>query len=290
MRSSTNKLLFVSPSTDPYFNLAAEEYFIRNLNTESAEYLFVYQNEPCAVVGKNQNVYEEIHWDVIKTQLVPIVRRISGGGTVVHDKGNLNFTFIHPCLPSGINNYASSTGLLTEVLNRLGVGCYLDKRNAIMLNNDHKISGSAQFTNQKNILSHCTLLVNSDLTLFSKVLKKNDAEIVSKSSKSVRSTIENLSTLYSNLIHDIDQFRTAITKAMGYSGLYEPNKNVIETIQKLSEEKYRTQAWNINRNATCRILHNRGTITLEEGTVQSCSFDMSLQGKSFKELLELGLI
>jgi lipoate-protein ligase A len=290
MLSSYNKLLFISPFTDPFYNLAAEEYFVRNLNTENTSYLFVYQNAPSIVVGKNQNVYEEIHWDTIKNQLLPIARRVSGGGTVVHDMGNLNFSFIQPCLPAAINNYSGSSGLLAEVLNQLGINCYLNARNAIMLSNERKISGSAQFTNQKNILSHCTLLVNADLELFSKVLKKNSVEILSKSSKSVRSPIENLSEKHSALIRDIVYFRAALTDAMGYSLQFLPDSSILEKIQQLADGKYRTTSWNIDRNATCNILHNRGSITLEEGIIQSCEFDKSLHGRSFKEILEQGFL
>lgn len=290
MLLSNNKLLFISPSTDPYFNLAAEEYFVRNLNTENTCYLFVYQNEPCIVVGKNQNVFEEIHWDTIKNQLLPIARRVSGGGTVVHDMGNLNFSFIQPCLPAAINNYSESSGLLTEVLNQQGINCYLNARNAIMLSNERKISGSAQFTNQKNMLSHCTLLVHADLELFSKVLKKNTVEIISKSSKSVRSPIENLIEQHSALIKDIVQFRSILTEAMGYSSAYLPDLSILEKIHQLAEEKYRTHSWNIDRHATCNILHNSGIISLEEGIIQSCAFDSSLEGKSFREALEQGLV
>lgn len=139
-----NPYYILSPSNDPYFNLAADEYFMRNLSTENTAYLFLYSNTDSVVLGKNQNVFEEVHWDYLQHNEVKICRRISGGGCVVHDMENLNFSFIAAYSDRELNGYEHSTKKLTETLNDLSVACYIDDRKAIRLSiNDKKISGSA---------------------------------------------------------------------------------------------------------------------------------------------------
>lgn len=271
--SEKNKFILVSDSQDPYFNLAAEEYLLRHYNTEKSSLLFVYQNAPCVVLGKHQNVFEEIQWKFIHSKSIPIVRRVSGGGTVYHDLGNINFTFIDTCLPGKINRYDQSTGQLVEALNAMNIPCYLDERNAIRLNNHNKISGSAQFTNQKNILSHCTLLIDSDLNKLNQILQINPFSIESKSSKSVRSTVENIFPGFIAQHQSMQSLRQTLSDRMGYTLPLTLSQEDLAAIQTLQEEKYQTTEWNYHKSATCKIHHQKGLLVVEEGMIQSFSMN-----------------
>ena len=287
MLSNIHKKLIISPSTDPYFNLAAEEFMTRNFDTTMSEYLFVYCNTPSIIIGKNQNVFEEIHWDIIRNKSLPIVRRISGGGSVCHDLGNINFSFIQSCISNKINNYSHTTGLIVKALNELKIPTYLDSRNAIRLeSNHHKISGSAQFTNQKNILSHCTLLIDSNLAAFNIALKQNEFIIQSKSSKSVRSEIENLWQNYQHQIIDIPYFINQVANVLLFKTAEEFKDEHIKAIELLSVSKYQSDVWNYQKAANCTIEFPQGIIKIGEGIVLDCPFNNALENICFQSILE----
>ena len=122
-------------SNDPFFNLSAEEYF---LCEKSEDFFLLWQNEPCIVIGRNQNAADEINGDYVRTRSLPVVRRMTGGGAVYHDTGNLNFSFI-------INGEADRVELcrpVIDVLRSIGVVAEISGRNDILVGG-RKISGTA---------------------------------------------------------------------------------------------------------------------------------------------------
>lgn len=147
------------------------------------------------MVGRNQNLFEEVNLHYCQKNNIDVARRISGGGTVFHDLGNLNWSFISAFSTEKVNNYQWAAKTIMDLLLSYGLKPYLTDRNAIEVH-QVKLSGQAQFTNRKNILSHGTLLVNSDLSFMQASIEiDNEDKIKSKASKSVRSKTENLASL-----------------------------------------------------------------------------------------------
>ena len=164
---------YISDSYDVYTNLALEEYFVRNYDFIDTCLLLVYRNFPSIVLGKNQNFFKEAHLNSFLTSDYHLARRISGGGTVVHDPGNINFAFFEKHDLKNVNSYAWSTMRMTQVLNKLGIGATMNERNAIILDNGKKVSGSAQFSSSLAIMSHFTLLYASDLDKIDDLIQPN---------------------------------------------------------------------------------------------------------------------
>lgn len=216
-------------NTDPFLNLALEEYILRNF-AHQQDFLLFYINEPSIIIGRNQNTLEEINYDYVKREGIHVVRRISGGGAVYHDFGNLNFSFITDYHYDNLNNFRKFTEPVIRVLNNLGVNAELKGRNDIVVN-DKKISGNAQFSSVKRMFSHGTLLFDSDLDEVSKALQVKMTKIQSKGHKSVRSRVANISGFLERPM-TIDNFRIAIL-----NGLYKERKILKPTTLPLKNGK-----------------------------------------------------
>jgi lipoate-protein ligase A len=162
-------LLELPEHQSPYFYAAAEEWLVRNASFADVV-LIVYVNQPCVVIGKNQCLWSEVNWNYIFDEQSIIVRRVSGGGTVYHDQGNLCFSFISAFDEQKVNNYRWFNQPLVDALGKMGIEATFSPRNDILFQGK-KISGNAQFTNRKNILSHGTLLFQADLAQLRLALK-----------------------------------------------------------------------------------------------------------------------
>jgi len=231
---------YISPSTDLYYNLALEEYLVRNIDFSNRKILLIYSNDLSIVLGKNQNVLKEINYAHFLENNIKLGRRISGGGTVVHDLGNINFAFLESMDFKKINQYQNSSGLIVNAINNLGVSCFLNARNAIFLNNERKISGSAQFSCSNGVLSHLTVLFQSDLVRINQILRPNNYIIDTKASGSVSSLVDNLGN-YLN-ISKIE----FINKTLDFLG-YQAQFNIEEVnkfdLNSLILNKYSTQEY-----------------------------------------------
>ena len=178
-------------STDPRYNLALEEYVLRT-RFPGQECLLFYVNEPSIIIGRNQNTIEEIDPDAVESRGIHVVRRISGGGAVYHDLGNLNFSFLSPYTMGRFNRYEEFTRPVVAALRGMGVPAELGGRNDIAVDG-RKISGNAQFVSGDRMFSHGTLLLDSDLTVLSQVLTPKPGKVESKGHRSVRSRVANIS-------------------------------------------------------------------------------------------------
>lgn len=161
-------MLYINnPYTDAWFNLAAEEYLLKNF---SDDIFMLWQNEPSVIIGKHQNVWDEINRNYIQKKHIKVVRRYSGGGAVYHDSGNLNITFIQNSkeLASGI-----FTARLIAFLATFGIRAEADERQALTIDG-LKISGSAQSIHKGRILHHATLLFSTDLYRLTTALKSTE--------------------------------------------------------------------------------------------------------------------
>jgi len=179
-----------SQSSNPYFNLALEEYVLKNFSIEE-DIIFLWQNTPTIVVGNNQNTIEEINMPFVNEKKIKVVRRLSGGGAVYQDLGNLNFTFLMS-LEKPANLEIKKFALpVVEALNKLGVPAELTGRNDITVEGK-KISGNAQRLFRNKLLHHGTLLFDTDLEVMAKVLQVGLDKIQSKGIKSIRSRVTNI--------------------------------------------------------------------------------------------------
>ena len=244
--------------TDPSINLALEEYALRNFDDES-NYLLFYINEPSIIIGRNQNTLEEINHEYVEDHGIHVVRRRSGGGAVYHDLGNLNFSFLTRYEQGNLHNFEKFTDPVIQVLQQIGVDAELSGRNDIVVNG-RKISGNAQFSTGKRMLSHGTLLLDSDLDEVVKALNVKMSKIESKGHKSVRSRVANINEFLEDPI-GIEEFRDRLLE-----GLYE-ERDVFETyhltdeeweqVHKLREEQYGNWDWNYGKSPKFNIKRDR---------------------------------
>jgi len=229
-------------SIDPYFNLALEEYFLKS---SRHEIFILWQNEPCVVVGKHQNALAEINKGFVKNNHIKVARRLSGGGTVFHDLGNLNFTYIMNGSEGKMINFIKYTDDILEVLNNLGVAAYRNHRNDLVINNK-KISGNAEHIFKNRVIHHGTLLFNADLSLLEDSIKPDEALYEDKSVQSVRSAVTNISE-HMGLAIDLEQFRQIlfnfVISKYSHSKIYKLREEDYSHIYKLRNEKYSTWEW-----------------------------------------------
>ena len=269
-------ILIQWPDTDAYFNLAAEEYVFSQM-AHGQEYLLLWQNQNAIVVGVHQNTCEEINSEFVEHNNVQVVRRLTGGGAVYHDMGNLNFSFVVDANGKGFNFRLLALPVI-QTLNRLGVGAEFNGRNDLTIGG-LKISGNAEMMKGNRLLHHGTLLFNSNLETLSAALKVKGDKIESKGIKSVRSRVTNIQDHLPNLT--IDAFKEVLVQEISRSdreiaeyGFTEADR---AAIAKLREEKYSTWAWNYGRSPDYNIRKERrfsgGGLTLymtvQKGLIQS---------------------
>ncbi|MFY0760271.1 lipoate--protein ligase [Metabacillus dongyingensis] len=265
--------------TDPRINLSIEEYCLKNLDPEQT-YLLFYINEPSIIIGKNQNTIEEINTKYVEDQGLHVVRRLSGGGAVYHDLGNLNFSFITKDDGDSFHNFKKFTEPVTRALKRLGVDAELSGRNDILAEG-RKISGNAQFSTRGRMFSHGTLLFDSEMENVVSALKVKKDKIESKGIKSIRSRVANISEFLEEKI-TIEQFREIILRYIfdtdGEIPQYKLTESDWEKITELSKERYQNWNWNYGKSPAFNLQHsNRFPIgqidvrlEVHKGRIENC--------------------
>lgn len=263
--------------TDPRINLAIEEYALKQL-PDSDDYLLFYINEPSIIIGKNQNTIEEINADYVAEKNIHIVRRLSGGGAVYHDLGNLNFSFITNDDGQSFHNFRKFTEPVVQALKGLGVEAELTGRNDIQVG-ERKISGNAQYSTKGRMYSHGTLLFASEMENVVSALKVNAEKIKSKGIKSIRSRVANI-TEFLDKEMTIEEFRLAILHSIFGGGEVEEYKLTEEDwarIHELSRERYQSWDWNYGKSPKSNFraskrFENIGTVEvqldIEKGRIQ----------------------
>ena len=246
------KELFVisnNEQTDPALNLAIEEYATRQLPPEN-DYIFLYTNKPAVIIGKHQNVAEEVNLPFCAQHKIPVLRRISGGGAVYHDPGCLNFSFITAHTFKNFNVYTNFLNPILEILSTLNLEAETDVHNNLLLFGK-KISGNAQFTSAGRLLSHGTLLFNADLENLKESLNANSAiHFESHSPKSRRAAVTNL-CLHSNSNNcSIPFFRQQLLQFLFNNDIreYVLSAKDLAATRQLADEKYRSWEWNFGRS------------------------------------------
>ena len=229
-------------NSDPYFNLAAEEYFLKSFQ----ENIFMlWRSRPSVVVGKHQNALAEINHEFVQKNQIPVARRLSGGGTVFHDPGNVNFTFIRNVEKISEVNFKVFTVPVVEALRKLGVEAYSTGRNDLLIDGK-KISGNAEHVHKNRVLHHGTLLFDSQLEALKGALKADLSKFEDKAVQSNRSEVSNIAHYLQSPI-SVEEFTdflfSEIRENIAEALVYELSDIDRTAIEKLSTEKYQTWDW-----------------------------------------------
>ncbi|AYE52886.1 lipoate--protein ligase [Priestia megaterium NCT-2] len=242
---------------DPRINLAIEEYALKHLDINET-YLLFYINEPSIIIGKNQNTIEEINTKYVEDQQIHVVRRLSGGGAVYHDKGNLNFSFITKDDGNSFHNFKKFTEPVVEALKKLEVNAELSGRNDLMAEG-RKISGNAQFSTKGRMFSHGTLLFDSEIENVVSALKVKKDKIESKGIKSIRNRVANISEFLEQKV-TVEEFREMLLRYIfdGEENIteYKLTEKDWETIHQISKERYQSWDWNYGKSPKFNLQHS----------------------------------
>ena len=279
---------------NPYYNLALEEYLFTL--DDNKNYMLLWQNEPTIVVGKYQNTAEEINSEYVKEKGIHVVRRITGGGAVYHDLGNLNYTFISKGSEKKEFDFKKFTMPIVKALAKLGVQAELSGRNDITID-QKKFSGNAQYVKHGKVLHHGTLLFNSRMEELAKALKVSEDKFQSKGIKSVRSRVTNISDYLSEEI-SVLEFRELLLKYMldedeelTKGTLSEADLNEINALMK---SKYMSWEWNYGYSPEFNVKLGKRfdagkievLINVKQGIIQGIKFYGDFFGSENPEEIE----
>ncbi|WP_057912484.1 lipoate--protein ligase [Peribacillus muralis] len=265
--------------TDPRINLAIEEYALKQLNIDET-YLLFYINRPSIIIGRNQNTIEEINADYVDGEGITVVRRLSGGGAVYHDLGNLNFSFITKDDGESFHNFKKFTQPVVETLEKLGIHAELSGRNDILAEGK-KISGNAMFSTKGRMFSHGTLLFQSEMDHIVSALKVKKDKIESKGIKSIRSRVANIADFLKEPM-SVEEFRSFllqnIFKDSGGVTEYVLTEEDWVQIHKISEERYQSWEWNYGKSPKFNLQNSHrfpvGSVDIRlevnKGIIENC--------------------
>ena len=229
-----------SKNTNPYENLALEEALF--CNHTGGDLLFLWQNAPCVILGRNQDAAQEVNLPLARKLGVPVVRRNTGGGAVYHDLGNLNFTYITRDSCEGDTPYAAFLQPLMELLWALEIPVEFNGRNDLCVDG-RKISGSAARVRDGWLLHHGTLLVSSELARMDELLTPPEAKLRRNGVASVKSRVANLREFCLGLT--VSALRQQIF-AKFQAQMILPSQTVCAQAARLAEEKYSRSEWNFS--------------------------------------------
>lgn len=237
----------------PAYNMAMEDLIINHLPED--DYLTFYIHDPSIIIGQHQNTIEEINQEYCSEKGINIQRRLSGGGAVYHDHGNLNFSFIVRGTKEDVNNFDVLTRPVIKTLEKLGVTAELSGRNDLLIDGK-KFSGNAQYFRNGRLLQHGTILFNSEMSELAKSLKVKEIKIQSKGVKSVASRVTNVMDYLPDKSITIEEFKDLLIKTIGE--IYPLEEYVLsseeEKIHKdLVENKFLTYDWNYGKSPVYNI-------------------------------------
>jgi len=270
----------INNSTDPYFNIALEEYCLMHVDP-GEDYFLLWQNEPSIIIGKNQNTLEEINTRFVEERGIKVVRRVSGGGAVYHDLGNLNFTFISKVNPERTTDFSVFADPVIKVLKELGVDAMLLGRNDIIAN-DRKISGNAQRLYRTKFLQHGTLLFDVNLEDLAEALNVSADKIQSKGIKSIRSRVANIRELLAEDMA-VDEFREMLQRRLSDDYRSEEIRLTEEDLKQIEENarnKFASWDWTYGQSPAFNYRSEKRfpggkvgvLIQVKDGLVKECKF------------------
>lgn len=282
--------LLISNSTNPCINLATEEYLLKN---SSQNIIFLYRNNSCVVVGKHQNAMGEINYRFIHENKIPVIRRISGGGTVFHDEGNINFTFLQNGEEGNLVNFRAFITPVAQFLQQLGIPAEIGPRNDILVNG-LKVSGNAEHIFRKRTLHHGTLLYASVLTHLRNALHVEAGKYTDRAVKSVRSKVTNIKDNLSIELDTKQFFQSLADYLMNY---YKATplvltEEAVADIQNSANTKYSDWNWNFGYSPNYTFKNSFASndkylsieLEIEKGTIKTSNISGNIENISLSEL------
>ncbi len=233
-----------SSKTDPYWNLALEQYVFDELGREQ-DCFMLWQNDKTIVVGKHQNTIEEIDPEYVKRQGIRVARRLSGGGAVYHDLGNINFTFVSNNRDGNAFEFSTFCRPVADALRQIGVPAEINGRNDMTIQGQ-KFSGNAQYRKHGRIMHHGTLLFDSDLEEVGRALQVKPDKVESKGLKSVRSRVTNIRPYVKDPAVSVSDFWNILRDYMFRSYPMEPyslTEDDIRAVDALRDTVYSRWEW-----------------------------------------------
>jgi lipoate-protein ligase A len=276
-------------TNDPFINLATEEYLLKN---SDGEFLILYSNIPSVVIGKHQSPHRESDTEYVIKHKIPVIRRLSGGGTVYHDEGNLNFTFIRNSEPGHQVDFRKYTRPVIEFLSAYGVDARLEGKNDLKVNG-LKISGNAEHVHRNRVMHHGTLLFDSDLAALKKSLRKDTSAYITRAVNSNPSSVANLKQFMPGF-SSTDQFRRKMEEYflnLPGNQTYSLKEEEIKVIERLADTKYRTWEWNyaygpdyqLIKHIDYKSVRSHLRIEVKQGVITECIFEDSELKKTFSK-------
>ena len=270
-----------SDSTDPCYNLALEQHAFDEI-AAGRDVFMLWRNDNAIIIGKHQNTWAEINADYVKQKGIRVVRRLSGGGAVYHDLGNVNFTCITTASALGAFDFASFCRPIIHALAELGVQAEMNGRNDMIIDG-RKFSGNAQYRRRGRVMHHGTILYDSNLGVVGEALVVPRDKIESKGLKSVRSRVTNVKPYMRDPV-PVERFmevlRTAMFREFGLTAHVLGDKDKA-AVQSLRRDVYETWDWNYGRSPAYNIVKERRVegvgkisahINVERGRIRDIAF------------------
>ncbi|MBP3236398.1 MAG: lipoate--protein ligase [Bacteroidales bacterium] len=266
----------INNSTDPYFNLAFDEYCLENIHSEEP-YFFLWRNRPAVIIGLNQNAYGEVNLEYLNANGITLARRVTGGGAVYHDLQNMNYTII------GRN---PSPQPMVDALRQLGVPAELTGRNDIFVEG-RKVSGYARRVAGNQEIIHGTLMYDVDLDTLQHVLDTPASKMKVKGISSVRSHVANLKE-YLPQFKSLDELQAKLSEILSggdgpllAQGSGYPNQDVIDAeVRRIAAEKFATWEFiyghsheadfNYKKKLPCGTVE--ASLRIDRGTITALTF------------------
>ncbi|AKN33613.1 lipoate--protein ligase [Clostridium carboxidivorans P7] len=280
-------MIFIkNDNTNPYINHAIEEYMLKNFQEDC---FMLWRNERCILIGKNQNTLSEINMDYVKKHNLPVVRRMSGGGAIFNDLGNLHFTFIANNSENRFADFSKFTYPIINALKKIGINADLSGRNDLTIDGK-KFSGNAQYNYKNKILHHGSILFSANMSDLTSALKVKDIKFQDKSVKSVGSRVTNISEHLKSPM-SLEEFKeflaNSIISEQEKAKIYELTKEDWIHVKKISDEKYSTWEWNYGKSPNFNYFNEKkflggivqANINVEKGLINS----IKLYGDFFSE-------
>jgi lipoate-protein ligase A len=277
---------------DPFFNLALEEVLLKS---RKEEYLILGVNDPALIIGKHQVAHREADTRFITESNIPVIRRISGGGTVFHDSGNLNFTFIRQCEPGRQVDFRKQTRPVVDFLNSLGLNAIFEDKNDIKVEG-LKISGNAEHVHRNRVLHHGTLLFNTSMDMLKKSIRVDKSCYTTRAVDSNSSSVLNLKDKL-QIFGSIDEFSRGLMHYLsmiipGFED-YNISPEDMEEAKALAESKYKNWEWNyaygpeyiFNNTFWSGDRYYSCSLSVTDGKVRQCAVTGTEEVKHLSEKL-----
>jgi lipoate-protein ligase A len=266
-------------STDPYFNIATDEFIFKNMQEDC---FMLWRNDNAIIVGKHQNTLAEINVDYVKEKGIKVVRRLSGGGAVYHDLGNLNFTFTRTGENTEVVDFERYTKPIVEVLNNMGIPAKFEGRNDLTIEG-RKFSGNAEHVFKNKVLHHGTILYSSEMKDVSGALKINPLKYKDRAVKSIPKRVTNVSDHMKqpmNLEDFTQRIMDHVLSTFAGSQMYEFTESDLAQIQKIRDDKYSTWEWNFGHSPKYNFMQGARTpggtlevnLKVEKGIIKEAKF------------------